>query len=138
MKSTQSGEKNAGGIVKLNSDYINFIHPKSNLSLFIIHEFLHILGLDHSTVSSSIMAYTEFWYPTLSADDILGLQNIYGIGPSTTLSVGASLWGNAAKGIEVVAINAASGVSHVGLTDENGTLTLDIFHLALISLEAVN
>lgn len=124
-KSAASGANASGGVVRFNSDFINFLHPKGNLARFVIHETMHVLGVDHSTVSSANMAYTEFWYATLSADDLFALQNLYGVGPSTSLSFTVTLNGQIAKGVEVVAINSDTGVSYVGMTNQSGVLTMN-------------
>jgi hypothetical protein len=104
------GTKNTGGIIRFNSDYLNFIHPEVNMSHTVIHEVLHVLGLDHSTTSSAIMAYTEFWYPTLSADDLMGLRQIYDVGSGTELKVSILKEGSPAPGVEVVVFDVSTGV----------------------------
>lgn len=124
-KSPSSNGKRSGGVIRLNSDFLNFLHPDVNMSSSIVHETMHVFGLDHSTVSSAAMAYTEFWYPTLSADDLLGLQNVFGVGPDTEVTVTARFSGAAAPGVEVVLIDAVSGVSYVAMTNSSGSVTVE-------------
>lgn len=107
----------AGGLVQMNSDYLNFIHPDVNMASIVMHETLHIFGLDHSTTSSSVMAYTEFWYPTLSADDVIGLRQIYGGGPDTSVQVTTTLSSAPAPGVEVVLIDPALGTAVTVIAD---------------------
>lgn len=123
-RSPASGGLRAGGVVRFNSDFLNFLHPNGNLSSIVMHETLHILGLDHSTISSSVMAYTEFWYPTLSADDVLALRQIYGTGPDTSITVRPSLSGVPARGVEVVLIDPDTGVTATVVADANGIGTI--------------
>jgi hypothetical protein len=113
--------KISGGVVRLNSDFLNYIHPAVNMSRTIIHEVLHILGFDHSTTSSSIMAYTEFWYPTLSADDLIGLQNLYNVGNGSEINISITKSGSPAPGVEVAVIDSTTGVAYTVIADSKGT-----------------
>jgi hypothetical protein len=120
-----TNDKNStGGIVRVNSDYLNIIHPDVNMSSLLVHEVLHLLGLDHSTTSSAMMAYTEFWYPTLSADDLMGLRQVYDIGNGSELNVAVTKDGTAAPGVEVVVIDAISGISYQVIANSKGQAKL--------------
>ncbi len=48
-----------GGRILLNSDFLPFNHPLGNTISTIMHETMHILGLDHSQAAESIMNYRE-------------------------------------------------------------------------------
>src|SRR5262245_61244050 len=57
----------------------------ANLDLYsvFLHETGHALGLDHSTLSTAVMSPSiSTVFPGLSADDIAGIQAIYGARPA--------------------------------------------------------
>ena len=53
----------------------------TNLLWTATHEFVHVLGLDHSSERDAIMFryYPDFYHPNLSLepDDIVGIQSLY-------------------------------------------------------------
>ena len=116
--------KRTGGVVRFNSDFLNWVHPDVNMSSSVIHEILHIFGVDHSTTSSAIMAYTEFWYPTLSADDLMALRQVYELGPDTELNVTVTKSGQAAPGVEVVVIDPVTGSATQVVANTQGIASL--------------
>ena len=75
-QTTFSNGSIAGDIhIDNNNDWVNSI----DLATVLLHEIGHTLGLDHSTVTGSIMFATYSGANfNLSADDIAGIQSIYG------------------------------------------------------------
>jgi hypothetical protein len=61
----------------------------SNFYQIAVHEIGHALGLDHSNVASAVMYYmvnNQNRTGALSADDIAGIQHLYGAKPTFTVS----------------------------------------------------
>jgi len=70
----------------------------STLDLYtvILHEFGHSLGLGHSTVVGSVMEPTYAGARrTLHADDIAGIQAVYGVGAAVPVPAAVWLFGSA-------------------------------------------
>jgi len=58
-----------------------------------VHELGHVVGLDHTPISSAVMYYSIGWWQTkriLQPDDIAGILAIYGSGGATGLTVSMS------------------------------------------------
>jgi hypothetical protein len=101
-----------GGIEAFNTKMFDIVHPDLNIVDTIMHEQLHLLGLDHSSIYSARMSYGNPEWENLSDDDIRGLQHLYGGGASTSISIRTTLDESAAQGVEVVLINTSTGQSY--------------------------
>jgi hypothetical protein len=84
-----NGCSDAGDIV-LNSNINWQINSNYDLLTVALHEFGHALGMDHSTDTTADMyaAYTGL-KQSLSADDVAGIQSIYGAPQGDRLETGA-------------------------------------------------
>jgi hypothetical protein len=72
-----------GGDININTLDVNNIGSKYDLYSVMLHEVGHALGLDESTVASSVMYASYSGLVTgLSPDDIAGIQAIYGPRPA--------------------------------------------------------
>ncbi len=74
-----SSSSTKGGDITISPAYTYHIGSNIDLYSVLLHESGHSLGLDHSTLSSAVMYPTIMGvYSGLSADDIAGIQAIYG------------------------------------------------------------
>jgi Matrixin len=105
-------------------------HIGSTYDLFTVaaHEMGHALGMDHSAKSAAVMyaTYTAT-KPTLNADDIAGIQSIYGVGRSPDVyNLGGGFDGTiaTASNLTSLVLNPLTLVGQV--TDLDITTTSDI------------
>ncbi|MFZ5831091.1 MAG: matrixin family metalloprotease [Planctomycetota bacterium] len=79
-----------GGDITLNPNYD--FHVGTHLDLFsvLVHESGHSLGLDHSSTGTIMDPYIRGVYSALTADDIAGIQAIYGARMQDSFDAGAS------------------------------------------------
>ncbi|HKB41919.1 MAG TPA: matrixin family metalloprotease [Gemmataceae bacterium] len=68
-----------GGDIALNSDHAYSIGSMPDLYSVLLHESGHALGLDHSTSGTVMYGAITGVYTGLTADDIAGIQAIYGV-----------------------------------------------------------
>lgn len=120
MRMNAGDSYNIGGIVYFNGKNLNYNHPLGENYRTPIHEALHVLGIGHSTNSSSLMAYTENWQPRLSRDDISAAESVYGVESGSSATVSVTKAGSAAMGVEVVWIRKDDGRSQITVTDSAG------------------
>ena len=81
----------ASGDIRLNSSLTYSIGGIRDLYSVLLHESGHSLGLAHSSTPGSVMYYSySDAYPGLTADDIAGIQAIYGARPHDAYDSAAS------------------------------------------------
>ncbi|MGE3819936.1 MAG: matrixin family metalloprotease, partial [Isosphaeraceae bacterium] len=79
----------AAGDISLNSNVSWAINANYDLQTVAIHEIGHALGVGHSTITSAVMyAYYNNVKQSLTADDIAGIQAVYGAYPADPINDG--------------------------------------------------
>ncbi len=80
------GQANSPGLYPTAGDIVFFSGSVGILREVSVHEIGHSLGLGHSEVRDSVMYYLQIERPMgLHADDIAGIQRLYGIGVGSVI-----------------------------------------------------
>ncbi len=118
-----NGDTTAGDFF-LNTTATWNIDASYDLTTVAGHEAGHSVGLDHSAISTAVMysSYTGV-KSTLTADDIAGIQAVYGARPEDSFDTGAS---NDTKGTSTVLTSYIDANKQVTLTGLDITATSDI------------
>lgn len=123
--SSKSGGYYSGGYEHMNGKQHDIVHPRHNFTGTIIHETLHILGLDHSANAAARMSYMNPVWEGLGGDDVLGLAQIFGGRFNTKIKLHTKLEGADAAEVEVILIDATTGKTFNIITAQKvGTATL--------------
>lgn len=115
-----NGGTDAGDLV-FNSNINWHVNSDYDIETVALHEFGHALGLDHSAVSNAVMyAYYNGMKSSLTVDDALGIQSIYGAYPSdTTTNINYYQAQNLTWNINSAGQGAISNLSLSGGTDSD-------------------
>ena len=94
-----------GGTIHLNSNVVAFHHPAANSFVDIAREFLHILGIDHSSAPSSVMNRREYRRATLAADDRYALSVLFDEAPGEVENI-IEVW---VRRLDRIGVQSCSG-----------------------------